>query len=58
MCYKYRNKHGYVFIWCEIANTKPGGASYLRGFLDHIDDYSDNYNYCPYCGKKLEEKPF
>ena len=56
MCWKYRNKHGYVFIWCDIANSKPYGASYLESFQDMIDNYYENYNYCPYCGKKLEIK--
>lgn len=56
MCWKYRNKHGHVFIWCDIANSKPYGASYLETFQDRIDNYYENYNYCPYCGKKLEIK--
>lgn len=56
MCWKYKNKHGHVFIWCDIANNRVGGASYLRSFQDVIDDYYSHYNYCPYCGKKLEIK--
>lgn len=58
MCYKYINPHGTVFVWCEIANSKVGGASYLRCFRNGIDDYESNYQYCPYCGKKLEVKVF
>lgn len=56
MCWKYINKHGTVFIWCDIANNRVGGASYLRSFRDMIDDYYNHYNYCPYCGKELEVK--
>lgn len=56
MCWKYKNKHGTVFVWCDIANNRVGGASYLRSFSDMIDDYYSHYNYCPYCGKKLEVK--
>lgn len=25
-----------------------------HGFQDMREDYCDNYNFCPYCGKKLE----
>lgn len=56
MCWKYRNPAGHVFIWCEVANGKECRSSYLNSFADIIDDYYDNYNYCPYCGNKLEEK--
>ena len=56
MCYKYKNPHGQVFIWCEIANGKEHVSSYLRCFADMFEDYYDHYNYCPYCGKKLEIK--
>ena len=58
MCWKYKNKNGYVFLKCDIANNKVGGASYLGGFMDGIDGYFDDYNYCHYCGKKLEVKNF
>lgn len=54
MCWKYKNPHGTVFIWCEIANGKEHKSSYLNCFTDGIDDYDSNYNYCHYCGKKLE----
>lgn len=54
MCYKYKNPKDTVFIWCEVTNTKPYSASYLNVFNDGEDDYYDNYNYCPYCGKRLE----
>ena len=54
MCYKYKNPHGYVFIWCEVANGKEHRSSYLCGFRDMYENYYDNYNYCPYCGKELE----
>ncbi len=53
-CFKYINPYGTVFIWCNVANSKPYGASYLNSFQDGCEDYADNYNYCPYCGKKLE----
>lgn len=56
MCWKYKNKHRHVFIWCEIANSEQFRASYLRSFQDGIDDYYSHYNYCPYCGKELEVK--
>ena len=56
MCYKYKNPHGQVFIWCEITNGKEHVSSYLRCFADMFEDYYDHYNYCPYCGKKLEIK--
>ena len=56
MCWKYKNPHGTVFIWCEIANGKEHRSSYLNCFTGGIDDYYDHYNYCPYCGKKLEVK--
>ena len=56
MCYKYINKYDTVFIWCEVANTARGSASYLRCFADLIEDYASHYNYCPYCGRKLEDK--
>ena len=55
MCYKYKNPYDNVFIWCEIANGEKHQSSYLRSFEDMLEDYYDNYNYCPYCGKKLEE---
>ena len=54
MCYIYRNPHGHVCLWCEVKNVKQHGASYLRSFQDMCEDYYDNYNFCPYCGKKLE----
>lgn len=53
-CFKYINPYGTVFIWCNVANSKPYGVSYLNSFQDGCEDYADNYNYCPYCGKKLE----
>lgn len=53
-CFKYINPYGTVFIWCNVANSKPYGASYLNSFQDGCEDYADNYNYCQYCGKKLE----
>lgn len=56
MCWKYKNPHGTVFIWCEIANGKEHRSSYLNCFTDGIDDYYNHYNYCPYCGNKLEIK--
>ena len=56
MCYKYKNPYGHVFLWCEVKNGKLHGASYLRSFQDMREDYYDNYNFCPYCGKKLEAK--
>lgn len=56
MCWKYKNKHETVFIWCEIANGKKRISSYLKCFTDFIEDYEGHYNYCPYCGNKLEVK--
>lgn len=56
MCWKYKNSHDTVFIWCEIANGKECKSSYLNCFTDGIDDYDSNYNYYPYCGNKLEIK--
>ena len=56
MCWKYKNKHGMVFIYCDILNTKEWGPSYLTTFEDMVEGYYSNYNYCPYCGKKLEIK--
>lgn len=56
MCYKYINPHGTVFIWCEELNGVARRSNYLRVFQDGIDGYASNYNYCPYCGKKLEVK--
>lgn len=56
MCYIYKNPHGHVFLWCEVENGKQYGPSYLRSFQDMCEDYYDNYNFCPYCGKKLEVK--
>ena len=53
MCYKYKNPHEYVFIWCDIANGKEHKSSYIMSFQDMIEGYYDNYNFCPYCGKKL-----
>ena len=55
-CNKYRNPHGTVFIWCKVANGTEHISSYIRCFTDPIDDYYVNYNYCPYCGDKLEVK--
>lgn len=54
MCWKYKNKHGMVFIYCNILNTKEWGPSYLTTFEDQVEGYYSNYNYCPYCSKKLE----
>lgn len=54
MCWKYKNKHNMVFIYCDILNGKEHQSSYLRVFKDMIEGYYDNYNYCPYCGKKLD----
>lgn len=54
MCWKYKNKHDHVFVWCDIANTRRYGASYLRSFSDGIEDYYSHYNYCPFCGKVLQ----
>ena len=54
MCWKYKNPYNTVFIKCDIANNKSYGASYLRTFTDGIDDYYSNYEYCSYCGRKLE----
>lgn len=54
MCSKYKNPYGQVFIWCAVANGKEHVSDYLRCFADMFEDYYDNYNYCPYCGKKLE----
>ena len=56
MCWKHKNPHGYVFIWCEILNGKENRSSYLESFQDMVDNYYDNYIYCPYCGNKLEER--
>ena len=56
MCWKYKNPHGHVFIWCEIVNRKEHGSSYLRSFQDMYEDYYDNYRYCPFCGSKLTNK--
>ena len=56
MCCKYKNKNNYVFIYCDILNTKELGPNYLTTFEDKVEDYYSNYNYCPYCGKKLEIK--
>lgn len=56
MCSKYKNPRGQVFIWCEVANGKEHVSNYLRCFADMFEDYYDHYNYCPYCGKKLEIK--
>ena len=55
-CYKHKNPHGYVFIWCEVSNGIECNSTYLRSFQDILEDYYDNYNFCPYCGKKLEIK--
>lgn len=54
MCYKYRNPHDHVFIWCSDLNGTKRRSHYLHTFQDCIDGYYDNYNYCPYCGRKLE----
>lgn len=56
LCWKYKNNHGTVFVYCDISNGKMHLSSYLKVFADLIDDYESNYNYCPYCGKKLEIK--
>ena len=56
LVWKYKNPHGYVFIWCEAANGELHRSSYLRTFQNLTEDYYDNYNFCPYCGRKLEEK--
>lgn len=56
MCWKWKNPHGTVFVWCEIANGKENKGSYLDIFRDMIDKYNDHYNYCPYCGNKLDIK--
>lgn len=56
MCWKYKNPHGHVFIWCDVANGKEHKSSYLRSFDDLFEDYYNHYNYCPYCGKKLHTK--
>ena len=56
MCYKYKNKYDSVFIYCDEYNKNQRTARYLNVFRDTIDDYYDNYNYCSYCGAKLEEK--
>jgi hypothetical protein len=56
MCWKYKNNHGTVYIYCDILNGKRHSSSYLTVFNDLIDGYESNYNYCPYCGKKLENK--
>lgn len=58
MCWKYKNPHRHVFIWCEIVNRKEHGSSYLRSFQDMYEDYYDNYRYCPYCGNELEVKGY
>ena len=39
---------------CDILNTKKWGPSYLTTFEDQVEGYYSNYNYCPYCGKKLD----
>ena len=54
MCWKYKNKHRMVFIYCDILNTKEQGPSYLTTFEDMVEGYYSNYNYCPYYGKKLD----
>ena len=56
LCWKYKNPHGTVFIYCDILNGKKHLSSYLTVFNDLIDGYESNYNYCPYCGKRLESK--
>ena len=56
MCWKYKNPVNTVFIKCDKLNNQPFQGSYLRVFNDGIDGYYDNYNYCPYCGTKLEIK--
>lgn len=56
MCWKYKNPHDCVFIWCEALNGSLHRNSYLRVFQNFTEDYYINYNYCPYCGRKLEEK--
>lgn len=47
MCYKYKNPHDCVFIWCNEANGKEYRSAYLRCFQDRSEDYYDNYIYCP-----------
>ena len=42
----------------QLQSIKPIDLEYLRGFTDGIDGYFDDYNYCHYCGKKLEVKNF
>lgn len=54
MCWKYKNPHGIVFIKCDIANNESSYRTYLR-CSDKVGRY-DDYNYCYYCGKKLETK--
>lgn len=55
MCWKYKNPHGTLFIWCEILNGKEHRSNYLA-VLDKREYYNNAYNYCPYCGNKLEER--
>ena len=54
MCYKYRNPYGYVFIWCNDLNGIKRTSNYLHAFQDWTGGYYDHFNYCPYCGRKLE----
>ena len=53
-CYKYINPHNCVFIWCCEYNTKPWSSHHLISFQNYTEGYDSNYNYCPYCGKKLK----
>lgn len=53
MCWKYKNPHGTVFVQCDVLNSKP----FSPHFLPIGEDVDYHYlNYCPYCGKRLEEK--
>ena len=39
MCWKYKNNHGTVYIYCDILNGKRHSSSYLTVFNDLIDGY-------------------
>lgn len=53
MCWKYINPRGTVFVWYDVLNSKP----FSPHFLPIGEDVDYQYlNYCPYCGKRLEEK--
>lgn len=58
VCWKCTNSHGTVFIWCKEGNGRQNGSSYLRTFEDGVEDYESNYNFCPYCGAKLQKVKF